>query len=252
MPADLAAYVLLCLAEQLRDDQHFVGAILSVDGTVALVNRPRAKDSPSATASLALQLRDFLASVGTPALTLQTLSFAPATTPVAAWAESLAKSLMPLNRDASKRALGRCIRELKRTQSTLGLRAISLGDGSVPERLSLTPPPPAVSPAFSSTVDAEPAARLAAPPRADEPEPEPVSAALRALLGEYDEAQSRQIDGHLRAMAGLEAEAPISRPPPSKAEMLERVATSKPHTAAKIAAATLVLALGLLWALWPH
>ena len=250
VPPDLAAYVLLCLAEQLRDDQHFVGAILSVEGTVALVNGSRSKDSPSATAALALQLREFLAFAGTPSLSLQTLALAPATTPVMAWAESLAKSLMPLNREASKRALGRCIRELKRAESTLGLRAISLGDGSVPDRLSLTPPPPAVSPVLSLPLAIPISADRMHTARAEDA-PEPVSARLRVLLGEYDAAQSQELDGHLRAMAGLDAEAPVSRAPPSKAVVLERVATSEPHTAAKFAAGTLVLALGLAWALWP-
>ncbi len=240
--ADLTAYILLCLAEQLRDDQHLRGAILSVDGAVAVINGPRTKDTPSATASLTAQLREFLASAGTPALALQTLAMAPANTPISVWAESLAKSLMPMNRDASKRALGRCIRELKRAQSTFGLRAMALGDGTVPQRLSLTPPPPSVAPMHAPALEVQDAA-LAAQSSA-----EPVSVRLRALLGEYDEAQSEEIDTHLRTIAGLHAEPPASKPATTSA-MLERVSVSRPHNAAKWVAGLLLLALGLAWAL---
>lgn len=240
VPPDLAAYVLLCLAEQLREDLHFVDGILSVEGTVAAITSARPKNAPSPVATLSGILRDFLAAASSPAVTLQTLSYAPATTPLAGWSDALSKALMPLNRDASKRALGRMVRELKRRRSTHGLRAIGLGDGTVPERLSLTPPPPDVA-LVSSDHSHTPRDIDAAAP---------VSTRLRALLGEYDDAPLEEATQSLRTMAGVDAAAPVSAAlAPSM--VLERVATGRAHTVAKWIAALLLLAFGLAWALWP-
>lgn len=250
---DLAAFVLLVVAEQLGDDARYGGALLSVDGTVAAVTARRSRDVMSPVTALAALLRKFLAGAGVPAPTLLALTEVPEACTTQEWAKSLAKALMPLNRDASKRALGRMVRELKRNQGTHGLRAIPLGDGTVTERLSLTPPPPLVEPIepFVERRAPKPEGEAASERRERRSKEDPVSARMRTLLGEYDKATDDEVRDSLRAIAGVDVPAPISAPPVTPALVMDRVSYSRASTAAKVVVGLVLLGLGLLWALWP-